>query len=1241
MKFYNYIPRYLKSALLTFIFFFTTSTLWAQLPCGQNIDLNTWNVEGQPASGQWDVNTGGSSVNQTVNGTATWFVSPDDYFNVLIQGTITVNTAADDDLVGFVFGYQNPIGTITNPSNTYMKTFICDWKQTTQNFVGLTSNEGFALYEKDGAFDFTDVLSQGTGQVYPELWTRTNNPTINVLDTDYSPGSGWNDNQTYDFQLKYTADSIVIWIDSVRIFEESGCFEPGRFGFYNHSQSDVTYSDFSYKHEYDFSVVDPVICVGDTGQFVIGAGCNNTIPSYIDFEWDFGDGSTGTGIDPDHQYLVPGTYTVEMIFTDNNGCIDTAEQTITVLPYPTPDAGQDVTACSLTHTLNATATANSGVWTAPPGTIINNPNSPNSTVSVSAPGTYTFIWTESNSEGCEASDEVTITFEVVDVSVSGGILDICVNDSVTLTADGAQSYTWSPSIGLNTTSGPVVIASPPFTQTYTVVGSNANGCFDSASITVNVDTTCCDQATDPSFQAISTYISTDTYLDGKYYVPDNTIIIVDAALLDITNVDIVFGQCAGIDFINGANIRANNSVLRPCNLNDTWRGVRFVEPGDEMNQVNESTFKNAEIALLFEERAEAQINSNTFSNCNEGITLDKTIFTETIFGNNFITNSSFPQFTNCYETTDPDDVIHIHSPGSSDFNELANEMVINQNSFAMSHTGGTITTTAIDLLNSQASISENTMTNMQFAIVIDDPRGGTFIEGNEIENNSQFQATGFSMSQISLFNSNGVAVRIDNNELTNSAIGGPFVSTAIQLSRSNNVSISNNYLEGFDSGISGRVVTDFNISENTMNSIRRTGIRMDEAYLQGTNFITCNDITMIMNSGISVYVSRCSEQTEISSNCLKDGVEGIRTLGFENIPLIRNNFIYNYRRGIRNFNHTGNIGTSTDPGMNTLWSNDNNSIDIISNSPISVGNNFGMFNITFGTVSITANNPIHSTASCGHQIFNMPSQGSLNTNYTCDNLDEFVQPMLNINGNNVLPNVNNVIEYLSGKSNEAKVIARLIQLDGFDQAYLQELINATNMSAEDEAFVRYSFFKHNNEFDNASLALAELNATSYGTFAQIEKLVLKRLMGQTLDANDFASIDAYLQDTELETSLYNLAVSLSKTGPSHGIYKSEIEHLDFDQDFGPTARVQEETTSLEIFPNPTTDEINIQILEGQMIEGQRLLIYDMYGNVVKMTSLDFVSGIEKVNVSSLASGTYFVVLVSDESRSERTKFTKL
>jgi PKD repeat protein len=54
---------------------------------------------------------------------------------------------------------------------------------------------------------------------------------------------------------------------------------------------------------------------------------DGTITSYA---WDFGDGSTGTGVSPSHTYTVSGTYTVALTVTDNGGLTNKVTHPVTV-----------------------------------------------------------------------------------------------------------------------------------------------------------------------------------------------------------------------------------------------------------------------------------------------------------------------------------------------------------------------------------------------------------------------------------------------------------------------------------------------------------------------------------------------------------------------------------------------------------------------------------------------------------------------------------------------------------------------------------------------------------------------------------------------------------------------------------------------------------------------------------------------------------------------------------------------
>lgn len=70
-------------------------------------------------------------------------------------------------------------------------------------------------------------------------------------------------------------------------------------------------------------IVDEVVTFDGSGSYDV----DGTIIAYA---WDFGDGSTGTGINPTHGYGTVGMYTVVLTVTDNDGLIDTDEVIVTV-----------------------------------------------------------------------------------------------------------------------------------------------------------------------------------------------------------------------------------------------------------------------------------------------------------------------------------------------------------------------------------------------------------------------------------------------------------------------------------------------------------------------------------------------------------------------------------------------------------------------------------------------------------------------------------------------------------------------------------------------------------------------------------------------------------------------------------------------------------------------------------------------------------------------------------------------
>ena len=100
--------------------------LQSDAQCSASVDLNTWSQQGPPTAGNWIVNPPGTQVVQTINGSPSFFVSPQSFINVRMTGSFST-PGPDDDFMGFVFGYQGAIGGAGPIYN--MKTFLFDWNQ--------------------------------------------------------------------------------------------------------------------------------------------------------------------------------------------------------------------------------------------------------------------------------------------------------------------------------------------------------------------------------------------------------------------------------------------------------------------------------------------------------------------------------------------------------------------------------------------------------------------------------------------------------------------------------------------------------------------------------------------------------------------------------------------------------------------------------------------------------------------------------------------------------------------------------------------------------------------------------------------------------------------------------------------------------------------------------------------------------------------------------------------------------
>lgn len=198
---------------------------------------------------------------------------------------------------------------------------------------------------------------------------------------------------------------------------------------------------------------DTLICTGDTLVLAPGA--------FTTYLWSDTSAADTLAITTAGQYAV----------TVTNGCgfaIDTIE--VTLAPLPTPDLGNDSTVCAGGSVVFTPGTYPGYVW---------QDNSTNPTFSASVTGQISVTVTDTN--GCQAADTALLTVNPLPVVNITGNLSACAGDSTQLDAGpGFTAYNWSNG-GTNQT----IFASTA--GPYTVTVTDANGCQNSATVNVTIN----------------------------------------------------------------------------------------------------------------------------------------------------------------------------------------------------------------------------------------------------------------------------------------------------------------------------------------------------------------------------------------------------------------------------------------------------------------------------------------------------------------------------------------------------------------------------------------------------------------------------------------------------------------------------------------------------------------------------------------------------------------------------------
>ncbi|WP_375228841.1 VPLPA-CTERM sorting domain-containing protein [Roseobacter sp. S98] len=215
---------------------FTASLLLASGVLAAPVDLSGWSVEQGPGAqpaGNWSLAPDNNSVTQTVNSQVSVFYDgAASSQGKALSGTIRVNTSFDDDFVGFVLGMD--AGEVDGSAGT-VDYWLVDWKQGNQTYLDTLGEAGLSLSHVTGS-TLAEQDFWGHIGVLSEKKTATN-----------LGATGWNDLQTYTFELIFTETLIEVSVDGVKEIsytsaEHGSLFKDGGFGFYNYSQGNVTYA---------------------------------------------------------------------------------------------------------------------------------------------------------------------------------------------------------------------------------------------------------------------------------------------------------------------------------------------------------------------------------------------------------------------------------------------------------------------------------------------------------------------------------------------------------------------------------------------------------------------------------------------------------------------------------------------------------------------------------------------------------------------------------------------------------------------------------------------------------------------------------------------------------------------------------------------------------------------------------------------------------------------------------------
>ena len=199
------------------------------------------------------------------------------------------------------------------------------------------------------------------------------------------------------------------------------------------------------------------------------------------FTWTF-DGEVSNESELTYSFDEPGTYEIQLLAEDSQGCLASDSTTVTVVVEEGPDVStnEPEPICPGEAVQLEASGAENWEWFPSEDLNANDISNPVFT------GSNTTQLTVVGSNACgNDSANVLVVVGTLDITISENS-SICPGDSIQLNVTGGNTYSWSPPFGLNATDIPNPKASPSATTTYQVDIETSEGCTITEEVEVEV-----------------------------------------------------------------------------------------------------------------------------------------------------------------------------------------------------------------------------------------------------------------------------------------------------------------------------------------------------------------------------------------------------------------------------------------------------------------------------------------------------------------------------------------------------------------------------------------------------------------------------------------------------------------------------------------------------------------------------------------------------------------------------------